>query len=146
MDIAKFSLNNDAWRTALFEELAEYDIIFDCTTDNDVAFILDQLDRPEKIFTISITNNAKELICAVPPKLYKWMNDISRHLGNGSDDLYNPNGCWNPTFKASYNDIAVLVQFALKHISSTIASNSVVRSFYLATSSENGFGINLKEF
>jgi len=146
MDLAKVTLNDQAWRITLFQKLEEYDIIFDCSTDNDVAFILDQLDRPSKIFTISITNNAKELICAVPPKLYKWMNDIARSLSVSDDDLYNPNGCWNPTFKASYNDIVVLVQFALKHIATSIKTHSSLRSFYLATSTEDGFNIKLKEF
>ncbi len=146
MDIAKITLNNSEWRQILLQRLSEYDLIFDCTTDNDVAFILDELERPLKIFTMSITNNAKELICAVPPRLYKWMNDITRQLQTGDDDLYNPNGCWNPTFKASYNDIAVLVQFALKHITTSIANNSSPRSFYLTTSTEDGFNIKLKEF
>lgn len=146
MDVAKITLNNSVWRETLLQKLGEYDLIFDCSTDNDVAYILDQLDRTERIFTLSITNNAKELICAVPPKLYKWMIDISHQLGGDSTDLHNPNGCWNPTFRASYNDIAVLVQFALKHITTSIANNSTIRSFYLATSMEDGFNIKLKEF
>ncbi len=146
MDVAKITLNDNLWKEALLQNLREYDLIFDCSTDNDVAFILDQLDRPTGIFTMSITNNAKELICAVPPKLYKWMNDIARHLGPGDAGLYNPTGCWNPTFKASYNDVAVLVQFALKHITSSLPSNSTLRSFYLTTSFEEGFNIKLKEF
>jgi len=146
MDIAKVSLNNDTWRTTLFQKLEEYDIIFDCSTDDDVAYILDQLKHPKRIFTMSITNNAKELICAVPPKLYKWMIDITRQLETKDNYLYNPNGCWNPTFKASYNDIAVLVQFAIKHITTSIANNLSPRSFYLTTSMEDGFNIKLKEF
>lgn len=146
MDIAKITLNDSVWRETLLQKLGEYDLIFDCSTDNDVAYILDQLDRPERIFTLSITNNAKELICAVPPKLYKWMIDISHQLGDDSTDLYNPSGCWSPTFRASYNDIAVLVQFALKHITASIANNSTLRSFCLETSIEDGFNIKLKEF
>lgn len=146
MDLAKITIHDNVWKEALLQTLRDYDMIFDCSTDNDVAFILDQLDRPSKIFTISITNNAKELICAVPPSLYKWMNELARLLDTGDVALYNPNGCWNPTFKASYNDIAVLVQFTLKHITTLIANNSALRSFYVTTSFEDGFNIKLKEF
>jgi len=148
MTYAKSVLDNIESRDELFQALKIFDIIFDCSTDNDVAYILDHLEYPKRIFTMSITNDANEFICAVPPKLYKWMNDLSRLLQKEENtvNLYNPNGCWNPTFKASYNDVATLVQFALKHISNGINKNLPLRSFYLSTSAENGLTINLKEF
>lgn len=147
MDIAKIAIHNEEWLPTLKQRLNEYDIIFDCSTDNDVAFILDSVNSRSSIFNISITNNAKELVCVVPPNLYNWMTDIYRQLGTTDvKDLYNPTGCWNPTFKASYNDIAVLVQFALKQINNSFTANAGFRSFYLSTSFENGFNIKLNQF
>ena len=49
---------------------------------------------------------------------------------NDVEDLYNPIGCWSPTFKASYNDISTLVQFALKHIN-IMVSNKKLNSFVI---------------
>ena len=59
--------------------------------------------------------------------------------------MYNPTGCWSPTFKASYNDINVLVQFAIKHINIRKKNGQELRNFILDTK-EDDFGIILKEF
>ena len=59
--------------------------------------------------------------------------------------MYNPTGCWSPTFKASYNDINVLVQFAIKYINIRKKNGQELRNFILDTK-EDDFGIILKEF
>ncbi len=45
--------------------------------------------------------------------------------------MYNPTGCWNPTFKASYNDIESKVQFAIKHIISMLSSEKPLSNFFI---------------
>ena len=39
--------------------------------------------------------------------------------------MYNPTGCWSPTFKASYNDISTLTQYALKIINGMIDTKTL---------------------
>ncbi|HYG40562.1 MAG TPA: ThiF family adenylyltransferase [Cytophagales bacterium] len=124
----------------------EFDIIFDCTSDNDLAYIFDKLDLNNRIFNFSISNNAQELVCVTNPNLYSWLGEIYTNLGKADDiDLYNPTGCWSPTFKASYNDIAFLVQYALKHINTCFKLSLPVRSFYVSYS-EDGLTTKINQF
>ena len=75
------------------------------------------------------------------------MNQFQNVLKFDIDDLHNPTGCWNPTFKASYNDINVLVQNAIKHINLRFAEKQKsLKNFVLETEVENNFNIKLKEF
>lgn len=145
LDTAKFGIGTGQWVGYLCDILSEFDIVFDCTTDNDVAFMLNNLPIKSDIFSISITNHARELVCAVNPNLYGATNAIYALLNNDIDNLYNPTGCWSPTFKASYNDISVLVQYALKQINLNYEREVKQRSFYLSTDNKNGFEIKLQQ-
>ena len=129
------------------EALTSYDLIIDCSTDNDLLYILNQFDL-KRFITLSVTNNAKDLVCSVEPKSYDWvMNQFENVLENDLEDIHNPTGCWSPTFKASYNDINTLVQFAIKHLNLKLSDESkVLRNFVLKTEDENGFNIKLNEF
>lgn len=98
-------------------ELSDYDYIFDCSTDDDLMHILDKIDVTPIIINLSITNHAQSLVCGISPNTYKFVrHQFENILEQNVEDLYNPIGCWSPTFKASYNDISTLTQFALKHI------------------------------
>ncbi|WP_348825508.1 ThiF family adenylyltransferase [Flavobacterium aestuarii] len=129
------------------EALADYDLIIDCSTDNDLLYILNQVDL-KRFITLSVTNNAKDLVCSVEPNSYDWvMNQFENVLENDLEDIHNPTGCWSPTFKASYNDINTLVQFAIKHLNLKFLDESkVLRNFILKTEDKNGFNIKLNEF
>lgn len=126
------------------DKIEEYDIVIDCSADNDLACILNGMTLKSEIINLSITNHAKELVCVFKPDLYKWINQIYSTLDNGTADLYNPTGCWSPTFKASYNDIALMVQFAIKQINSFFIEEKFLRNFYLQV--ENNNGINIKQY
>lgn len=52
-------------------------------------------------------------------------------------DMYNPTGCWNPTFKASYNDISSKVQFAMKHIIRMLSGVEPKGNFYITEDEMN---------
>lgn len=135
--------------TKPFEDLfGEYDLIFDCTTDNDVASLLDRLQISTQVYCLSITNEAKELVCATKPNLYGWLAQIFEKLkGGASQELYHPTGCWSPTFKAGYTDIAVLVQWAIKQINACYTLGLPVRNFVIAaTESENFFQPKLIQY
>ncbi|MGE6480160.1 ThiF family adenylyltransferase [Psychrobacter namhaensis] len=112
-------------------ELSDYDYIFDCSTDDDLMHILDKIDVTATIINLSITNHAQSLVCGVSPHTYKFVrHQFDNILENDVEDLYNPLGCWSPTFKASYNDISTLINFALKHIN-IMVSNKQLNSFVI---------------
>jgi siroheme synthase (precorrin-2 oxidase/ferrochelatase) len=146
MDAIKYFINNKSLKEDIRKRIEEYDLIIDCTTDNDVAYILDSLCLQNEIICISITNNARELLCSVKPDLYHWIMNKNNDLQRGDEEMYEPLGCWNPTFKASYNDINVLVQFAMKHINVSLEQGKMLRHFYLSTELEEDLKIKLHQF
>lgn len=112
--------------------LNEYDVIFDCTTDNHLVVLLDNLCLKSQVVNLSITNHAKELTCVFYPQITRCIEFLYNKLLTQDDsDMFNPSGCWNPTFKASYNDISLMVQFALKHIIRMLSSLEPISNFYL---------------
>ncbi len=131
-----------------FEDmLSEYDLIFDCSTDNDLMYILDNLNFDSELINLSITNHANDLICAFYPNIYRFVtNQFSNVLENDVEDLYNPTGCWSPTFKASYNDINTLAQFALKQINLLYREEKPKNNFVLTVKEESGINIKLTEY
>ncbi|WP_315823499.1 ThiF family adenylyltransferase [Paraflavitalea speifideaquila] len=147
-DLFKIAVNDDNadWLKAIKEHLDQYDLIFDCSTDNDIAFLIGKLNLNCEVFSLSITNHARELICATKQNIYIWMQQIFHQLEQESEDLYISTGCWSPTFKASFNDISVLVQFALRHINQCFIQTTTVRNFFLSCSEENEFTIKLRQF
>lgn len=133
----------------LFEnDLNKYDLIFDCTTDDDLLYVFSQLNLSATLLNIAISNHAKQLVCGVENDRYEFIkNQFHNVLQFDANDLHNPTGCWNPTFKASYNDIGVLVQYAIKHINLRYSEkNKPLKNFVLETETENNFNIKLKEF
>ena len=134
-------------RAKFAEELNKYDLIFDCTTDNDLMYVLDALDLTTELINMSITNHANELVCAFYPNIYQFViNQFSNILKNDVDDLHNPTGCWSPTFKASYNDINVLVQLALKHINILFAGERLKNNFVIETDKMNFSNLKIVEY
>ncbi len=126
--------------------LEEYDFILDCSADSDVIYILDSLQLAPQVLSFSITNHAKDLVCAANPDLYNWTQQTFEKLREENDHLYHPIGCWHPTFRASYNDINTLVQYAIKHINHTVTLEKSLRSFHLSTDYTGGFTIKLDQY
>ena len=123
--------------------LNEYDVIFDCTTDNHLMMLLDSLCLKSQVINLSITNHAKELTCVFSPQIARCIEFLyNKLLTQDESDMFNPSGCWNPTFKASYNDISLMVQFALKHIIRMLCSLEPISNFYL-NEKEGGLTMNI---
>jgi hypothetical protein len=110
-------------------------------------FVLNSLNIKNDLINLSITNHAKDLVCAFYPNIYDFViSQFQEVLENDVEDLYNPIGCWSPTFKASYNDIAVLVQYALKQINLIYQNNQLKSNFILKTSDDGNFNIKSEQF
>ncbi|MBU5615990.1 ThiF family adenylyltransferase [Psychrobacter sp. TAE2020] len=129
----------------LEKELSNYDYIFDCSTDDDLMHILDSLNITANIINLSVTNHAQSLVCGISPNTYKFVrHQFDSILENDVEDLYNPIGCWSPTFRASYNDISTLVQFALKQINN-MTDNHELRNFVI-NYHDNGECLKVSKF
>ncbi|MBS1572541.1 MAG: ThiF family adenylyltransferase [Bacteroidetes bacterium] len=134
-------------RKSYEQSLNQFDIIFNCSADNDLMYVLDQLKLNTDLINLSITNHAYDLVCAIYPNIYKFVqNQFINVLDNDVDDLYKPTGCWSPTFKASYNDINLLVQFALKEINLIYKENRNKANFTLSFESENNLNIKMTKY
>lgn len=125
-------------KTALANLFDDFDVIFDCTTDNQLMRVVDDTGTKAQVVNLSITNHAQDLICAFSPNVTETVllvyDLLKRDEGN---DMYNPTGCWNPTFKASYNDIETKVQFAMKHVIRMLSSEEPLNNFYITEDDMN---------
>ena len=118
--------------TALAKFFDEFDVIFDCTTDNQLMRLMDSIGTKAQLINLSITNHAQDLICAFSPNVTETVLLVYNLLKRDAEtDMYNPTGCWNPTFKASYNDIECKVQVAMKHIIKMLSKLEPLNSFYI---------------
>ncbi|MEL6439073.1 MAG: ThiF family adenylyltransferase [Cyanobacteria bacterium J06621_8] len=127
--------------------LNQYDIVFDCTTDNDLMYVLNLLKLNCDLINLSITNHAKDLVCAFYPNIYNFVNtQFNELLDNDLDDMYKPTGCWNTTFKASYTDIDLLVQIAIKKINNIYKNDKPKFNFVIKTENQNIFTLRINEY
>ncbi len=135
--VKSYAADNEDMRHVA-ELFNKFDVIFDCTTDNQLMRVMDTSGTTAQVVNISITNHAQDLVCAFSPKITETVRFVYAMLHrNAESDLYNPMGCWNPTFKASYNDIASKVQFALKHIIRMLSNQEPLCSFYVTEDDTN---------
>jgi hypothetical protein len=146
--LLKSHLTDTTIKSDIEKRLNEYDLVFDCSADNDLLYALSQLNINSTLLNLSISNHAKQLVCASERNRYEFITTQF----NGSvlkfdiDDLYNPTGCWSPTFKASYNDINALVQFAIKHINLRFERDKALRNFVIENDDSDCLTFKPKEF
>lgn len=94
--------------------------------------VMDSTKTKAQLVNLSITNHAQDLICAFSPNVTETVLLVYDLLKrNTGTDMYNPTGCWNPTFKASYNDIECKVQFATRHIIRMLSRMEPLSNFYI---------------
>ena len=112
-----FKLPPNITREQVKTLLDMYDIVFDCSIDGEMMWSIDQIDTKAQVVNLSISNEANELVCAFSPNISEFVTRIYTDvITETSGDMYNPEGCWSPTFKASYNDVQVMVQYAMRYI------------------------------
>lgn len=146
-NLIKVLYKEEAAKEKLIADLSNYDIIFDCTTDNDLMHVLDTLNLKNDLINMSITNHARDLVCAFHPNIYHFVNNqFSNVLDNDVEDVYNPTGCWNPTFKASYNDINALVQLALRNVNVIYENGMAKNNFIIKSDDKDKFTLKTVEY
>ncbi|WP_282068464.1 ThiF family adenylyltransferase [Olleya namhaensis] len=128
------------------EVLNQYDYIFNCTADNGVSIILDKLELTTNVISMSISNHAKELVCNVGNKeIFKNTSNIFNCFKQDEKDLFNPQGCWAPTFKASFHNITTLVNHALSNIDYKFKNGKPLKTFMLQVEENDNYTIKLKD-
>lgn len=133
----KLTMDNKEAKKTVQDVLVRYDIIFDCSTDDGMMYALDNLSLKAKLINLSISNHANELVCAMGYNITETVKFIfGKLVDSDTTDMFNPTGCWSPTFKASYNDIASKLQLALKHIIRMLSSDEPESSFYITESND----------
>ena len=125
---------------------ANFQIIFDCSTDTEVTFLLDKLTFKGNIFSVSITNKAKELICVGGTNISVNTNNIYDFIGNEPPTFYEGTGCGYPTFEANFNDINCLLNVALKKINKHLGANEKIENFVVSYNKKDDFQINVDEY
>jgi integrative and conjugative element protein (TIGR02256 family) len=123
------------------------DYVFDCSTDAEVTYSLDNIDFPGRVFSLSITNHAKELVCVSGKQITKTTNHLYDYLGNEEPSFYEGTGCGYPTFNANFNDINSLLNLALMNINSQIDSDSITDNFVIRKEYDSGFSkLNIESY
>ena len=136
----KLTMDNDETKNAIQKILNRYDIIFDCSTDDGMMHVLDKLNLRAKLINISISNHANELVCAMGNNITETVKFIfTQIIKSDTLDMFYPTGCWSPTFKASYNDIATKLQLALKHIIGMLTAIEPESNFYVSETQDGMF-------
>lgn len=119
------------------------DFVFDCSTDSEVTYIFDKINFKGSVFSLSITNKAKELVCVTGKNITLKNNHFYNFLGNEEPTFLEGTGCGYPTFEANLNDISSLLNLAMLNINEQIEKSSVLDNFIISKVFEKGF-TNLK--
>ncbi len=117
----------------LKKELAQYDMIFDCSATHQVAWMLDQMEIDARILNISVTDEAKELLLvAGQGSILQQKEDYLMQLGSHAEPSYYEGlGCWSPTFRADIATLNAPLCIALSRINQSLARGERPESFVL---------------
>ena len=132
------------------KQLSEYDIIFDCSTDMEMAYMLDRMKLKSDIFNLSITDEANEFVCIyggnnIAGQKYEIFKNLE--VEDVEINFYPEAGCGYPTFRANYNDINSLLNYSLNKINHKYKSKRVNTTFILSTKKKDGnYKIEVNEF
>ncbi|AWM14338.1 hypothetical protein DI487_11055 [Flavobacterium sediminis] len=139
-------LLTDELKKNYLEVFDRYDYIFNCTASNDVNIIIDDLPIKSQLLTLSISNNANDLVCIIGNgNVYQTNSKIYNEINQDLNDLFNPQGCWNPTFKASFHNINALLNFALSNIDYKLKKGLELKTFMLDVNERENYTIKLKD-
>jgi len=120
------------------ELLESYDIVIDCTSDNEISYFIDQLDIKSTVFNISITNEANEIALITGANITSQKREIFDKLNIADTKLiYEGTGCWSPTFAATHFDIQSLLNLLIQNINHQMESYGTVRTMVVKRELEN---------
>ncbi|MDD4354018.1 MAG: ThiF family adenylyltransferase [Candidatus Nanoarchaeia archaeon] len=130
INVNKYPVNSDNFKSVK-TILKKYDLIFDCSTDNEMALMLDKMEFNNKVINFSITNKAKEFLCITGSDIAEMKYHIVKQLDYKPALFYEGIGCHYPTFEASYLDINTHLFYAMKQIIHSIGNKLTLKSFVI---------------
>jgi len=117
-----------------FDKLSSYDLIIDCTANNEIIQMLTDMKLGNLVCYISISNKAKEMIFVTNSdnfNIIERRNQMLYSFGTFTEPEFREGtGCWHPTFEASYFDINQLLNFTVRKFNSYFVNNELPKSFY----------------
>ena len=122
------------------------DIIFDCSTDPEVTYILDKINFKGDTFSLAITNNAKSFVSITGIDLSKKAKIIFDYIENEPPSFIEGTGCGYPTFEANYNDIITLLNTGIKVINDNFFKNKDNQTFIIKPDFEDELIIDIEEY
>ncbi len=122
------------------------DIIFDCSTDTEVTYIIDKLNFTGKTFSLAITNNAKSFVSITGKNLTKQAKTIFDFVENEAPSYFEGTGCGYPTFEANYNDINALLNIGVKVINNNYSKSKKHESFIIRPDFGDELIIDIQEY
>ncbi len=118
----------------IYEMLNRYEIIFDCTANNEIIQMLTDFQLPNTVFYLSISDKAKEMICVCNSdnsNIIERRNQMLYSFGNYQEaEFREGTGCWHPTFEASFFDINQLLNYTVRKINSYYKNGLKPKSFH----------------
>lgn len=139
-------LNNvdlDKVKTVFNENI---DIIFDCSTDPEVTYIIDKINFKGDVFSLAITNKAKSFVFITGLNLTEQAKIMFDYIENEAPSFIEGTGCGYPTFEANYNDIITLLNTGIKVINNNFSKNRINQTFIIKPDFENEFIIDIEEY
>jgi integrative and conjugative element protein (TIGR02256 family) len=118
----------------VFDKLNSYDLIIDCTANNEIIQMLTDMRLSNLVCYISMSNKAREMIFVTNSdnsNIIERRNQMLYSFGTFTEPEFREGtGCWHPTFEASNFDINQLLNFTIRKINSFFVQNIQPRSFY----------------
>lgn len=126
--------------------LNQYDLVVDCTANNQVLTTLWHAVTAEKLIHVSITDGAEQLIAVVGDNTYplpQRREQLLAHLGRPVlAEFREGAGCWHPTFRASGANVESMVGLAVSELAEMARLKKRFRTFSLHHTAGRGIQVN----
>lgn len=133
------------WRQTI-EWLNKFDLVFDCSANNQVLTTLRQAIPTNRIIHLSITEGAEQLIAVVGDDGYpleERREQLLAHLARPAYPEFREGaGCWHPTFRASGANIESMVGLAVSELAEMARQKKGFRTFSLHRAAERGIQVS----
>lgn len=129
--------------------LVEYDLIVDCSANNQVLTTFHHAVPAGKVVHLSITEGAKELIAVVGDAICPLRERREQQLAHISRIMYpefrEGAGCWHPTFRASGAQIESMVGLAISELADMARQRKSFRTFSLQRAVGRGIQMSIDQ-
>ncbi|MCF4101578.1 ThiF family adenylyltransferase [Gillisia sp. M10.2A] len=148
INLASISLKLNHFNLTEVKEIfnKNVDIIFDCSTDPEVTYILDKIDFTGDVFSFGINNKAKAFTSISGKYLTRQSKIIYDFIGNDEATFIEGTGCGYPTFEANYVDINALLNTGLKIINDNFNKGEKNKTLIIEPRFEDNFKIKIENF